>query len=159
LATPGDISLRAAIFVLYYAMTDSILKTGSWFSVIPDDHSKIGISRGVPRRGVGPGYRLYKRLAPGPWFHSVDLDEYRNRYQTEVLDQLDPVRVRDDLLRLADGRIAVLCCFEKVGPGMWCHRAMAAQWLAQALEISVPEIGQENLPIDCRPLLPQVSLL
>ena len=57
------------------------------------------------------GYLMYRRLAPGPWFHSVDLYEYRRRYDTEILGVLDAARVRDDLLRLADGRIlgAVTC--------------------------------------------------
>ncbi len=26
------------------------IKTGCWFTPLPDDHVKIGISRGVPRR-------------------------------------------------------------------------------------------------------------
>ena len=62
-----------------------ILKTASWFSVLPPDHIRIGISRGVPRLAIGKGYRLYRKLAPGPWFNHVPLDEYRRRYDAEIL--------------------------------------------------------------------------
>ena len=35
-----------------------------------------------------------------------------------------------------------------------CHRAMAAEWLAEALRFPVPEVGFEDLPQDEHPLMP-----
>ena len=102
-------------------MSDSPIKTASWFAPLADDHIRVGISRGTPRRF-----------------------EYRRLYDIEILGVLDAARVRDDLIRLADGRIPVLRCFERPGPGQWCHRAIAAQWLAQALGLQVPEVGFET---------------
>ena len=74
----------------------------------------------------------------------MPLDEYRRLSTWKSLTSLDAVRVRDDLIRLADGRIPVLCCFERPGRGQWCHRAIAAQWLAEALGLQVPEVGFET---------------
>jgi hypothetical protein len=54
---------------------------------------------------------VYRKLAPGPWFNTAPLNEYRRLYDIEIPGVLDAARVRDDLLRLADGRVPVLCCF------------------------------------------------
>ena len=102
------------------------VKTGSWSTQLPDDHARIGISRGTPRFRVGKDVRLYRKLNPGPWFNRVGTAEYLERYQAEVLDQLDPSRTLVEIEALARGRIPVLCCFEKVGTGLWCHRALVA---------------------------------
>jgi hypothetical protein len=134
-------------------MTDTSVKTASWFGQIPDDHVRIGISRGTPRFSGITGYRLYRRLAPGEWFNSTTTAEFIKRY-AEILDQLDPHQVLHDLLRIADGKVPVLCCFERVGGPVWCHRSLAAAWLAKSLRIKVPEIGHEGLPQTQHPLLP-----
>jgi hypothetical protein len=127
--------------------------TASWLTPLPADHIRIGISRGTPRRMVA-GYRLYRKLQPGPWFNSVGVDEYIRRYQAEVLDPLDPVMVREDLEHLAGGRVPVLCCFERRGGPRWCHRALVAGWFFNKLGLAVPEIGHEHLPHDQHPLRP-----
>ena len=129
------------------------MKTASWFTSLPDDHIRIGISRGAPRR-MTAGYRRYKTLAPGPWFDSAGIDEYYSRYRTEILGPLDPHKVRDDLDRLAAGRIPVLLCYERPGGADWCHRAMAAEWLAEALGTAIPEFGYETLSQGEHPLMP-----
>lgn len=134
-----------------------ILKTASWFSVLPPDHIRIGISRGVPRLAIGKGYRLYRKLAPGPWFNHVPLDEYRRRYDAEILAPLDPQQVVDDLLRIAGGRIPVLCCFERPGPGQWCHRAIVSEWFHRELGIHVSELGHESETL--HPLRPPEMLI
>lgn len=54
------------------------MKTSSWFKY--SGEGRIGISRGLPHR-VPPGYRMYRKLAPGPWFKSVGRDEYQRRYR------------------------------------------------------------------------------
>lgn len=129
-----------------------IIKTASWFTPLPADHVKIGISRGVPRR-MAAGYRLYRELAPGAWFNRVSTEEYIRRYQAEILDQLDPHAVAEQLADLTRGAIPVLCCFERVGGPDWCHRALAAQWLAEALGEPVPEFGYETLSQAEHPLM------
>ena len=102
------------------------IKTASWFTKLPDDNLRIGISRSTPRR-MPPGYRIYRKLAPGPWFNSVGIDEYYHRYRTEILGPLDPGLVADDLLRLGAGSIPVMLCFERPGTAEWCHRTMSAE--------------------------------
>ena len=128
--------------------------TASWFMPLPDGHIRIGISRGVPRRGLQPGFRMYRKLQPGPWFDSTDTAAFTELYHREVLHRLDPQRVLEELQQLADGKIPVLCCFERVGGPIWCHRAQAASWLAEGLGEPVPEIGFEHLPQDQHPLRP-----
>ena len=114
--------------------------TSSWFTPIPDDHQIIGISRGAPRRQKA-GYRRYSALAPGPWFHSVDTEEYVHRYLIEILAPLDPHEVWDDLHRLAGQKIPVLVCYEQIGIDAWCHRGLVAAWFADTMGIEVGEFG------------------
>jgi hypothetical protein len=137
----------------------SIIKTASWWTPLPDDHVRIGISRGTPRFRVAAGYRLYKRLNPGPWFSSADTATFTERYHAEVLHRLDPEQVLRELVALAPGRVPVLVCWERVGGVQWCHRSLAANWLAAGLGIVVPEFGFEDLPQDRHPLLPPALLI
>ena len=130
-----------------------LIKTASWTTNLPDDHLRIGISRGTPRR-LPAGYRVYRALAPGPWFNSVGIEEYYQLYRTEILGRLDPRLVADALLGLGGGRVPVLLCYEPPTAGQWCHRAMAAEWLAEALGATVPEFGFESLPQHEHPLMP-----
>jgi hypothetical protein len=129
------------------------MKTGSWFSPVPPDHIKVGISRGVPRN-LGPGFLMYRKLAPGPWFNDVDVDEYCERYAAEILAPLDPAVVVADLMKMAAGRVPILCCFEKADRGQWCHRSLAAAWIGAYLGEVVPEVNFEHLPQDRHPLRP-----
>jgi hypothetical protein len=129
------------------------IKTASWYTKLPDGHAKIGISRGTPR-GMAAGYRMYRKLAPGSWFNSVGAEEYDRLYRTEILDRLDPRLVAADLVAKAGGQIPVMLCFERPGRGQWCHRALAAEWLAEALGHPVPEVGYETLSQADHPLLP-----
>jgi hypothetical protein len=129
------------------------LKTGCWFGQIPDDHVRIGISRGTPR-GFSTEHRLYRKLNPGEWFNG-SAAEHVKRYHAEILCKLNARKVVYDLARIADGKVPVLCCFEHVGSGQWCHRALVASWLAAVLGIAVPELGHEDLPQERHPLLPR----
>jgi hypothetical protein len=130
-----------------------LIKTASWATKLPDDHLRVGISRGVPRR-LPAGYRVYRALAPGPWFNSVGIEEYYHLYRTEILGPLDPRLIADALLALGNGRVPVLLCYEQPNPGQWCHRAMAAEWLAETIGTTVPEFGFELLPQHEHPLMP-----
>ena len=140
------------------ASRPTTVKTASWFDPFPSDHVRIGISRGTPRFSGITGYRLYRKLNPGSWFNSVPTAEYVARYQAEILDRLDAQEVLDDLVRIAVGKTPLLCCFERVGSGQWCHRSLVAQWLSEALGIKVSELGHERLAQDKHPLLPPKQL-
>jgi hypothetical protein len=100
------------------------IKTASWFSQLPPDHVMVGISRSVWHRPA-PGYRMYRRLAPGPCFNALKTEDYYHRYQA-LLDQLDPYRTVTALQALARGGIPVMVCYEQTGFGQWCHRALVA---------------------------------
>ncbi|MDR3488784.1 MAG: hypothetical protein P4M05_28265 [Bradyrhizobium sp.] len=125
--------------------------TSCWYSALPgigtkgatDTHKKLGISRGVPRSGVGAGFQLFKILQPGPWFNSVGPDEYRDRYFDEVLAPLDPAEIVRRIEQLAGGKTAVLVCYEKPHDDEFCHRAYVSAWLKDKLGIDVPELGRE----------------
>jgi hypothetical protein len=130
-----------------------LIKTASWATKLPDDNLRVGISRGTPRR-LPAGYRVYRALAPGPWFNSVGIEEYYHLYRTEILGPLDPRLIADALLALGNGRVPVLLCYEQPDRGQWCHRAMAAEWLAEVLGATVPEFGYESLPQHEHPLMP-----
>ncbi len=133
-----------------------MIKTASWFTPLPTDHAMIGISRGVPRRQAA-GFRVFRKLQPGQWFNSVGVVEYVERYTKEVLSTLDPHAVVAHLHSLAVGRTPVLVCFEKADGSHFCHRALAARWLAEALGEPVPEFGHEHLPQHLHPLLPRIG--
>jgi hypothetical protein len=81
------------------------VKTGSWTTQLPGNHLRIGINRGTSRFGIGKDFRLYRKLDPGPWFNRVGSAEYLGRYQTEVLDRLDPSQTLAAIEALARGRI------------------------------------------------------
>ncbi|MTD93124.1 hypothetical protein GIW81_02110 [Hyphomicrobium sp. xq] len=130
--------------------------TSSWYVALPEDHLRVGISRGTPR-GMPAGYRRYPKLAPGPWFSSVSPEEYRKRYQAEVLDQLDPERVVSELVAFADGRIPTLVCYEAPNKPDWCHRGLVSLWLKQTLDLDVFEYGMEDC--GCGSRHPKLSLL
>jgi hypothetical protein len=134
-------------------MTAKIL-TASWFSKLPDTHIKIGISRGVPR-GLEAGFRLYRALAPGSWWsRTMTNAEFCRHYDEEVLALLDPAEVVREILARAAGKTPVLCCFERPGEHQWCHRSLAAEWLAAHLGEVVPELGFEELAQRDHPMLP-----
>jgi hypothetical protein len=137
-------------------MTLPQIKTSHWFAALPSDHARIGISRGTPRR-MAAGYRIFRKLAPGPWFNSVSTEEYIRLYHTEILAPLDPHAVAKHLIELADGKVPVMVCFERAGGAQWCHRSLVAAWLAEALGLLVPEYGFEDLPQSEHPLRPPVS--
>ena len=129
------------------------IKTGCWFDKLPDQYLRVGISRGIPRR-TPAGYRMFRKLAPGPWFNRVGVNEYRRLYKAEILSQLDPLAIAAELVALDPDRTPVLLCYEFGGHGEFCHRALAAEWLSVALGQPVPEFGHEHLDQAAHPLLP-----
>ncbi len=102
---------------------------------------RICIARYAPR-GTPAGFKMFQKLAPGPWFNKVPEDEYRRRYFGEILEPLDPRQVLAELEELAGGAEPVLLCWEKppLTTKNWCHRSMVAEWFAARLGIEVPEL-------------------
>lgn len=127
--------------------------TASWFTKLPDDVARIGISRGLPRGQSG--YRRLPSLAPGRWYRSVGEEEYIQRYR-EQLAALDPHEVYERIVGYAAGaQTAALVCFERPGTtDGWCHRAISARWLSDGLGVAVPEFGCEELVQAEHPMLP-----
>lgn len=112
---------------------------------------RIVISRSFPR-DLGPGYRIFKKLAPGAWFRQPEYMEneakYRERYFREILAPLDPKEVYEHLHSLTAPHEPVLMCWEKdpSKPHDWCHRRMVAEWFKEMLGVDVPEYTAGKKP-------------
>jgi hypothetical protein len=126
------------------------MKTASFFTYT--GLGRISIAR-FPPRNTPAGFKVYRKLAPGEWFNSVEIDEYLERFHAEILAPLDPKAVWDELHRLAGGVEPVLLCWEKPPvaasemPGHdFCHRRIVAQWLEEKLNVTVAE-HDPKLPI------------
>ena len=66
--------------------------------------------------------------------------QYREIYFGEILANLNPQQVWDDLHRLVDCE-PVLLCWERLNiPGAWCHRRMVAEWFDIELGRVVEEV-------------------
>jgi hypothetical protein len=119
------------------------IKTSSWFTRLPSDHVRIGISRGVPSKQTG--FRRYPLLNPGPWFEScASPQEYTERY-FDILNRLDPENVVYELEELAEGGTPTLLCWELPPPApAWCHRGLVSAWLYDELGLEVVEYGHEQ---------------
>ena len=118
------------------------MKTASFFTYTGP--GRISIARFAPRN-TPAGFRIYKPLAPGPWFNSVPQDEYRTLY-FDQLAKLDAQAVFDKLLELAAGAEPVLLCYERppFSATNWCHRTMVSEWFKNTLDIDVLEIGVDH---------------
>jgi hypothetical protein len=113
------------------------LKTASFFSYTGP--GRVSIAR-YPPRGTPAGFRVFKALAPGSWFNSVERVEYERLY-AEQLSKLDPAQTKAELEKLAGGVEPVLLCYEKppFTDTNWCHRRLVAAWFERELGIQVPE--------------------
>lgn len=74
----------------------------------------------------------YKKLAPKydffmQWKENHDNDYYISCFNNQVLSELNPVQVVNDLITMAAGRDIALVCYEK--PEDFCHRHLVADWL------------------------------
>ena len=133
--------------------TGPSLLTAAWRTRLPPEVARVSISRGPPRGQRG--YRRLMELAPGPWFATADEHEYIARYASQ-LAALEPVEIYRRLSELTCGapKVALLCFERPETRDGWCHRALAAAWLAQALKITVPEFGYAQLTQQQHPMLP-----
>ncbi len=101
---------------------------------------RISIAR-FPPRGTPAGFRIFRPLAPGPWFNAVDEAEYRTLY-FHHLNLLDPFAVVAKLADLAAGAEPILMCYERppFTSTNFCHRHMVAEWLKTEIGLVVDEL-------------------
>ena len=107
--------------------------TSSWFTELPPEIVRVGISRGVPRRQSG--YRRLVELQPNDlaWAVRDDPDAFAARYR-EQLHRLDAAAIVAKLARLGEDNDVCLLCWEAPDPSApWCHRALTAGWLNEQL--------------------------
>lgn len=79
---------------------------------------------------LAPTWELLKDYKEG----RCDEDDYTIRYLEQLADaKLDPYDVIDNM---ADG--SILLCYE--GPGKFCHRYIAAEWIERGTGVIVREI-------------------
>lgn len=117
--------------------------TSSWFTRLPDTIQKIGVSRGTPR-GYPAGFRKMPELAPGEWFKTASVREYRQLF-LDGLARLDPQATVAKIEQLSGGRDAALLCYEAPEKDEdWCHRGYIAGWLHDKLGLEVFEFGLEG---------------
>lgn len=126
-----------------------VICTTSWYTRLPTDFVRVGISRGVPRRHPA-SYRRYRPLYPGPWL-DAPTDKFIRLYETEVLGVLDADCVLQDLVRIGNGAPVALLCFERCGTSDgWCHRALVSRWFEREVGLSIFEYGFEELGCGAR---------
>lgn len=114
------------------------MKTSSFFTY--QGAGRISIAR-FPPRGAPAGFRVFRPLAPGPWFNRVDQERYRVLYFAQ-LAELDPQRTWDELHALVYPHEPVLLCYERapLTATNWCHRSMVAEWFARELGHGIVEL-------------------
>jgi hypothetical protein len=120
----------------------------SHFAMTKHLETPVAISCGVPSWFKDAGHPVYAKLAP-PWelvhgFKTKQLSEedYRRVYHEIVLRPLDPLRTIAELLAL--GPSPTLLCWEASG---FCHRRLAADWLAHAMGREIPEFTPGSYPL------------
>lgn len=114
------------------------MKTSSFF--LATGPGRISIARFAPR-GIEPGYRTFRALAPGAWFKTVSRERYRELYFGEILGKLDPRVTFDTLVKLAGGAEPTLLCWERppFTGANWCHRRLVAEWFRETLGVELLE--------------------
>ena len=73
----------------------------------------------------------YKQLAPKNDFfrrykETGDEITFTNCFRDQVLRQLDPLFVEQEIYGLAHSNLVALVCYEK--PELFCHRHLVSQW-------------------------------
>lgn len=115
------------------------MKTACFFTY--SGPGRISIARIAPS-GMR-GFRVYRALAPTGPMLKMEYERYRELYFEYILGRfLDPKAVWDELHRLAHPHEPVLLCWERppLTASNWCHRSMVAEWLEEALGVSIPEL-------------------
>lgn len=108
------------IYTSYFARIKELERNG----IIP-----ISICAKAPNWYTG---LQYKKLAPKYDFfmeykRTHDSEHYIKCFDKQVLSNLDPIRVYQELCSLANSDNFALICYEK--PSDFCHRHLVANWL------------------------------
>lgn len=120
-----------------------LIVTASFHTALPAYVRRISIARSAPRGQSG--FKVYRQLAPGKWFSSVDPETYRRLYFDEVLGRLNPKQVVTELTAMAEGNPTLaLLCWETAFDKKYCHRAYVSQWLHDKLGLEVVEYETPN---------------
>lgn len=97
---------------------------------LPDNIIPISICGKAPHYWIG---RQYKKLAPKydffrVWKQTHDNDYYIEQFNKQVLNNLDPAQVMNELLQgIPNDCTIALVCYER--PNQLCHRHLVADWL------------------------------
>ena len=67
---------------------------------------------------------------------------YTERFNTEILQHLNPTEVYEQLTAISDNRDIALLCFEK--PSDFCHRHLVASWLNDAMHLNIKEFRKDE---------------
>jgi hypothetical protein len=118
------------------------MKTASFFTYTGP--GRISIAR-FPPRNTPAGFKVYRALAPGSWFNSVEIDEYLERFHAAILAPLDPEAVWDELHRLAAPHEPVLVAASEVPGHDFCHRRIVAEWLEEKLGMQIEEYDPKRV--------------
>lgn len=99
---------------------------------IPSNIIPIAISIYQP---AGTRMLKYPQLAPTrsiltAWKQNEDQNQYVRDFNLQVLAELDPQQVYEDLKVMSQGKDVALICYE--GPSKFCHRHLVAKWLEGA---------------------------
>jgi len=81
----------------------------------------------------------YIKLRPKWEFKDDTPDVYTPKFN-EILNNLNPKQVINELAQISNGKDIVLCCHEKQGD--FCHRRLVAEWLEKSENIKVKELGK-----------------
>ena len=95
---------------------------------LPDNIIPISICGKAPEWYKG---LQYKKLAPKydffmKWKENHDNDYYIKCFKEQVLNELNPYEVIDELYNLSEDKDIVLICYEK--PDNFCHRHLVREW-------------------------------
>ncbi len=107
------------------------------------DKVLVSISAGDPKDAALDAH--IRELAPiwdtmtGPWREGkIDNDEYTRRYLEKIEDNTETIKKKiSDLEKDNPGKDVILLCW--CGPGKFCHRHLAAEWIVKNFGIKVEE--------------------
>ncbi len=101
----------------------------SYFAQLKNIKNPIAICGKSPSWYKGSEYRI---LAPKFWFFDkykkgeIDSEEYTKFYNAEVLSNLNPAKVYNDLFNFYKTEDFTLLCYE--APNDFCHRHLVSKW-------------------------------
>lgn len=144
LEIPKDIENGTWIKLCEILNTPVQIYTSYFASVkkLPENLCPISISGKAPNGWAG---LEYKKLAPKyqTWLkhhHGGTDEDYVKEYNELVLSKLNDIEVVNELLKMADGKIPCLICYET--PEKFCHRHVVARWIENTKHYIGVKVGE-----------------